>query len=91
MVTNPTCRERQRGFIKNKMKQFDWTVAKYDALMSYWIRDPTERGKLRKDLDFSELERDVPVIANAKLGHLLPGHNTVRITIDEMPQPVLSD
>lgn len=89
MVTNPTYRERQRDFIKNKMKQPDWTVPEYDAIVSYWIRDPADMAKLREDPDFPELEKDVPVIANTKLGHLLLGHQTVMFTSDEMPRPVL--
>ncbi|KAJ4425106.1 hypothetical protein N0V82_000161 [Gnomoniopsis sp. IMI 355080] len=89
MVTNPIYRERQGDFIKNKMKQPEWTVPDYDAIVSYWIRDPTDMVKLREDPEFPELEKDVPVIANTKLGHLLLGHQTLMFTSDEMPRPVL--
>ncbi|KAF3764074.1 hypothetical protein M406DRAFT_243809, partial [Cryphonectria parasitica EP155] len=29
-----------RDFIKNQLQQSEWIVPDYDAVVSYWIRDP---------------------------------------------------
>lgn len=77
MVTNPNHHERQRNFIEKMMKQPDWIVPVYDAIVSYWIRDAADMAKLREDPDFPELEKDVPVNVKAKLGHLSLGHQSL--------------
>lgn len=82
MVTPPAYREPNRDFIKNQLKQPEWTVPDYDAVVSYWIRDPADMGKLTADP-----EKDAPVIANQRLGHLVLGHQTVVFTSAAIPQP----
>lgn len=85
MVTPPGYREPNREFIKNQLKQPEWTVPDYDAVVSYWIRDPADMGKLTADPAFAELEKDAPAIANQRLGHLVLGHQTVVFTSDSIP------
>lgn len=85
-ITPPAYREPNRAFVKNQLKQPEWTVPDYNAVVSYWIRDPADMGKLTADPGFAELEKDAPAIANQKLDHLVLGHQTVVFTSDAVPQ-----
>lgn len=88
MVTPPAYREPNREFIKNQLRQPEWTVPAYDAIVSYWIRDPADMGKLTSDPDFADLEKDAPVVLDQRLGHLVLGHQTIIFTSDALPRPM---
>lgn len=57
-------------FLKNQMKQEEWTVPDYDAVVSYWMYDPSDVGKVVADPDWLELEKDAPTFTNQRVGHL---------------------
>ncbi|KAJ4388022.1 hypothetical protein N0V93_008627 [Gnomoniopsis smithogilvyi] len=82
-------REPSRAFIKSQMKQGEWTVPDYDVVVSYWMYNPSDMGKVVADPDWLELEKDAPAVTDQRVGHLVLGHQTVAFTSDAMPKPEL--
>lgn len=87
-LTPPAYREPNRDSIKNRLKEPEWTVPDYDAVISYWLRDPADMGKVTADPGMAELEKDAPGILNHRLGHLVMGHQTVLFTTEAIPKPM---
>lgn len=86
-LTPPEYREGNRQFIEHKLKQPEWKVPEYDAVVSYYIHDPADMGKLTADPEFQELEKDAPTIGNPRFGQLVLGHETVLFTTDAISKP----
>lgn len=71
------------------MKNPEWTVHDYDAVLSYWVRNPMDMAKFREDPEFeSRMEETLRVVCSKSKGHLSLGHDTVVFTTDAIPKPL---
>lgn len=66
------------------MKQEAWTVPDYDVVVSYWVHNPADVGKVTADPEWLELEKDAPAVTKQGVGHLVLGHQTVGFTSEAM-------
>lgn len=85
-LTPEAYRAPNRDFIKNQMKQGEWTVPDYDVVVSYWVHNPADVGKVTADPEWQELEKDAPAVTKQTIGHLVLGHEIVAFTSDAMPK-----